>query len=137
MPGNTIFSMPIIITEEDIDIMQHVNNVIYLRWVQDVAIAHWLSITTPEQQRQWPWVVKRHEIDYLRPVVFGDKITAATSVIPPGPHGFDREVVFTNDDTGKVVCKAITTWQLIDPQTMRRTGLTREVLAVFGIDSES
>ena len=81
-PAVPVFEIRIAVTPADIDVMDHVNNVAYLRWVQEVAIAHWRSLTTPEEQQQWLWVVLRHEIDYKQPAVLGDEIVARTWVGP-------------------------------------------------------
>ncbi len=64
----------------DIDQLGHVNNVVYLRWVQDAAVAHWVAAASEAEQRSYLWVVTRHEIDYKRPAFAGDTIVARTWV---------------------------------------------------------
>lgn len=44
------FEVPLKIQSEDIDVLGHVNNVVYLRWVQEAAIAHWTAAATEEEQ---------------------------------------------------------------------------------------
>ena len=66
--------MTVPVLPSDIDEQNHVNNTVYLRWVQDVATAHWRAITSPEAQEMIGWVVLRHEIDYKTPATLGDKI---------------------------------------------------------------
>ena len=61
------FELPIPINPADIDVHGHVNNVVYVRWVQDAAVSHWRALATKEQQANVSWVVVRHEIDYKRP----------------------------------------------------------------------
>jgi acyl-CoA thioester hydrolase len=63
-----------------IDAQGHVNNVAYVQWIQDVAVAHWRAAASAEQQREIAWVVLRHEIDYLKAAFEGDEITARTWV---------------------------------------------------------
>jgi YbgC/YbaW family acyl-CoA thioester hydrolase len=58
----------------DNDVYAHVNNVVYLRWVQDAAVAHWTAVATETEQRSYLWVVVRHEIDYKRPATLGDAL---------------------------------------------------------------
>ena len=48
----------------EIDAQNHVNNVAYLQWIQDIAVAHWQTAATAEQLENYTWVVIRHEIDY-------------------------------------------------------------------------
>jgi len=79
-PDAEIFHIRINVTPDDIDAMDHVNNVAYLRWVQDVAVAHWRHAATDAEQQKWLWIVLRHEIDYRQPAVLGDEIVAQTWV---------------------------------------------------------
>ena len=76
--------------EEDIDGLGHVNNVVYLSWIQDVATDHWLSVASPEQTAEIVWVVVRHEIDYERPAHLGDEIIARTWVGEATATTWDR-----------------------------------------------
>src|SRR5204862_7947170 len=64
----------------DIDEQNHVNNTVYLRWIQDVATAHWRAIASPEAQEASGWVVLRHEIDYKAPAALGHEIVLRTCV---------------------------------------------------------
>jgi len=74
------FQHTLVVDAADIDELGHVNNVAYLRWVQDVAVAHWLNAATPEMQEQFFWVVVRHEIDYKKPAFVNEMVTATTWV---------------------------------------------------------
>src|SRR6187399_22331 len=65
------FEMTVSVLPEDIDGQNHVNNTVYLRWVQEVATAHWQAITSSEAQEAIGWVVLRHEIDYKSPARLG------------------------------------------------------------------
>ena len=69
------FEMIVPVLPGDIDEQNHVNNTVYLRWVQDVATAHWRSVASPEAQEAIGWVVLRHEIDYKAPATLGDEHT--------------------------------------------------------------
>src|SRR5256886_17259896 len=74
----------------DIDEQNHVNNAVYLRWVQDVATAHWKSLASAEAQAAIGWVVLRHEIDYKRPASLGDEVTLRTWVGEASRLKFER-----------------------------------------------
>lgn len=128
------FWLDIAIHENDIDALNHVNNIVYLKWVQQVATAHWQSVTTAEQRHQWWWVVHRHEIDYLRPCFLQDSVRAYTWVMPAEtPTASHRVVVFKNKATGKVITQVKTTWVLVDPATQRGTTIPAHILALFGL----
>ena len=74
------FSHSFRVEPSDIDEQGHVNNVAYLRWIQDVAVAHWREAATAEQQERFAWVVVRHEIDYKKQAFENEEITATTWV---------------------------------------------------------
>ena len=91
---------------EHIDELGHVNNAVWVQWIQQVAVAHWDSVADAAHKDAYFWVVVRHEIDYLRAAVEGDRITARTWVgeAPQGAR-FDRLMEFTGAD-GKVCVRA-------------------------------
>ena len=64
----------------DVDELGHVNNTVYLRWVQEVATAHWQAVASAESQAAVVWVVMRHEIDYKAPALPGDEVLLRTWV---------------------------------------------------------
>src|SRR3990170_56568 len=72
------FSHSFSVDGTDIDEQGHVNNVAYLRWIQDVAVAHWRHAASDEMLAKYSWVVVRHEIDYKKPAFAGEEITAST-----------------------------------------------------------
>ncbi len=74
------FELKIPVLPQDIDQFAHVNNVIYLRWVQEVSTAHWNAAASKLQREAIGWVVVRHEIDYLNSALLGDEIIARTWV---------------------------------------------------------
>lgn len=125
------FHWAITATEADIDELGHVNNAVWVRWIQDVATAHWAVVAAPEHQAAYFWVVIRHEIDYLRAVLPGETVTARTWV-PDPPRGakFDRHIEFAGAD-GKVRVRSVTTWAMIDRATGRPLRVTPEIAAPF------
>src|SRR5438552_4030863 len=86
----------------DIDELGHVNNAVWVKWIQDVAVAHWSADAPLAHQYAYFWVVTRHEIDYRGNVAAGDTVTAETWIeAPPKGARFDRHMRFTGAD-GKV-----------------------------------
>src|SRR5579859_3339549 len=73
-----VFEIPLKVAETDIDGRGHANNVVYLRWVQEAAVAHWLAVVEPDLAKALAWVVVRHEIDYKRPAFRGETLMATT-----------------------------------------------------------
>lgn len=125
------FTLSIAPTAEDIDELGHVNNAVWVRWIQDVATAHWNAVAAPEHVAQWVWVVVRHEIDYLGNVGAGEAVTARTWISdPPKGARFDRNMEFSNA-AGKVVVRSKTTWAIVDRASGRIARVPAGVAAPF------
>lgn len=127
----TPFERRITAQPEDIDELGHVNNAAWVRWIQDMATAHWQAVAAPKHQEAYVWVVTRHEIDYLRAVSPGETVTGRTWV-PDPPRGarFDRHMEFIGDD-GKPRVRAKTTWAIVEKATGRPLRVPPEVAAPF------
>jgi acyl-CoA thioester hydrolase len=114
----------------DIDELGHVNNGVYVRWIQDVAVAHWNAVAPPQQRERTVWVVTRHEIDYRAPSHLGETLTLRTWVGEPKGARFDRFVDVLGPDR-KVRVSAVTTWALLDRATRRLLRVTPAIAAPF------
>ena len=116
---------------DDIDELGHVNNAVWVRWIQDLAVAHWREVAPEEHRDAYLWVVVRHEIDYLRAVLPGETVTGRTWV-PEPPKGarFDRHMEFVGED-GKARVRAKTTWAILDKATGRPLRVPEQVAAPF------
>ena len=127
----TAFELRITAGPGDIDELGHVNNAAWVRWIQDVATAHWRSVAPAGHVEAYVWVVTRHEIDYLRAAGPGETVTARTWV-PDPPRGarFDRHMEFVGDD-GKPRVRARTTCAILDKATGRPLRVPPEVAAPF------
>lgn len=127
-----IFTRPIVIAPDDIDELGHVNNVVYLRWAQEMAIAHWAARGTPEMLRSYVWVVARHEVDYHAPLMLGDEVEARTWVAP-SPRGalWGRHIEIGKPGGTKPAAAVFSHWALLDAQTRRVKRVPPEVVARF------
>ncbi len=123
--------MAVSVLPDDIDEQNHVNNTVYLRWVQEVATAHWRAVATPEAQKSIGWVVLRHEIDYRTPAALGDKIILRTWVGKASRLTFERFTEIRRDSDGQLLSKARTLWCPINAQTARPMRVPVEVRAQF------
>jgi acyl-CoA thioester hydrolase len=127
-----VYQHQITVQPEDIDALGHVNNVVYVRWVQEAAEAHWLAWAPDAVRQKYNWVVLRHEIDYLRPALLGQTLIASTWVDSFSGVRSDRMVQLTHAETGVILAKAKTTWCLIDAQTARPRCIENDITDVFG-----
>ena len=128
---NPTFELQLTARPEHIDELGHVNNAVWVQWIQHVALAHWYSLADPRHRDAYFWVIVRHEIDYLRPAHEGDVVTARTWVgeAPKGAR-FDRHMEFIGRD-GKVCVRAKTQWAIIDKAAGRPIRVPPEVVAPF------
>lgn len=113
------YDLPITVQPQDIDVMGHVNNTVYVRWVQEAAVAHWTASATPEELQSVVWVVVRHELDYLSSVKLSDAITARTWVGATVKNYFERFTEIRRTADGKVLSRARTLWCPLDKTTLR------------------
>lgn len=118
----------------DIDTLGHVNNTVWVGWVQDLATYHWETEADPAHVTAFIWVVIRHEIDYRGNIISGESVTGETW-IPDAPKGAksDRCVDFRNA-AGKVIVSARTTWAMLDKETQRLVRVRPEVMDPFWSD---
>ncbi|MCJ2184140.1 acyl-CoA thioesterase [Novosphingobium sp. 1949] len=114
-----------------IDQLGHVNNAVWVQWMEEISVAHWEAVAPAEHQAAYVWVVTRHEIDYRGNIRAGESVTAHTW-IPDAPKAatFDRCVEFRNAD-GKAIVRARTTWAIIDQASGRLVRIPPEVAAPF------
>ena len=112
-----------------IDALGHANNVEYVRWVQDVAGAHWLRICPAEAQDQYIWVVREHRIRYLQPAFADEALRATTWVGETSGATSLRYTRLTRLSDDVVLCEAETTWVLLDPKSGRPVRVTSEMVS--------
>lgn len=128
------YEITIRVVDSDIDQLGHVNNVVYLRWVQDAAIAHWTAGATKEEQGSILWVVTRHEIDYKRSAMRDDTILAKTWVGAAEKRSFERLTELRRNSDNKVLANARTFWCPIDITTKRPISPTEEHYRRFSVN---
>ena len=117
------------VAPSDIDAMGHVNNVVYVRWVQEVAAAHWNHTASEAMQAKYAWVVLRHEIDYKNPAFLNDEVTGLTWVGDYSGARFDRFVKLMANN--KVLAEARTTWCLLDAKSLRPIRIPEEIILLL------
>jgi acyl-CoA thioester hydrolase len=131
-PAGT-FEIAIRVDSADIDEQGHVNNVTYVRWVQEVAVAHWKSAAPAEDQSKITWIVLRHEIDYRQPAFLEDTIVARTWVGSASRLKFERHTEVLRVRDGALLAKARTVWCPVDIVTGRPTSVSAGVRAGFSV----
>lgn len=123
----TAWTIPIHPDPGDFDERGHVNNTVYVRWVQDAATSHWVAVAPPDVQVSTAWVVRKHEIEYLSAILPGDAVWARTWV--GGAEGvlFERFTEITRGAGEVVAARARTLWCPVDPISGRILRLPPQV----------
>jgi acyl-CoA thioester hydrolase len=131
MTPTPVFTLVFKVAESDIDPQGHINNVAFVRYVQDVAVAHWRAAAPEDLRTAFTWVVRRHEVEYLRPGLPGDELTIRTWVGTPAGATWERftEVFRTGED--KPIATARTVWVLLDAATNRPRRVDADFVARF------
>ncbi|WP_417620322.1 acyl-CoA thioesterase [Parasphingorhabdus sp.] len=128
---NSGFNISITARPEDIDELGHVNNAVWVRWIQELATAHWNAIAPQSAIEQYIWVVTRHEIDYRGNVGVGAEVTGRTWIAePPKGARFWRNSNFTDTD-GSLIVAAKTNWAIIERSKGRAVRVPKELAALF------
>lgn len=125
------YQLAVHVIANDIDELGHVNNTVYLRWVQEVAIAHWRAVAAPAMQEAIVWVVLRHEIDYKTPARCGDEVVLQTWVGEASRLTFERHTRMLRATDQQLLAQARTLWCPISTKSGRPTRVTPELRAQF------
>ena len=115
----------------DIDANGHANNVVYVRWVQDAAVAHWFAAVDPLRARTVSWVVVRHEVDYKRAALAGDELVVRTWVGDLTAATCERFSEIRRRADEALLAQARTVWCLVDPSTGRPKRIDPTIAASF------
>lgn len=124
-----VFTLTIKVSKKDIDDLQHVNNLVYVRWMDKIATTHWNFLTKDNPLPQYIWVVMRHEIDYLKQAGLGDEITVKTWVGETKGITSVRFMEFYKGDV--LLVKAKTTWAMLNAETYKPARIREDVLSVL------
>ena len=125
----SVFETTYTVIASDIDELKHVNNVVYLSWIQNIANLHWTQLKQDQNTSAYVWVVIRHEIDYIGQALLGDSIVAKTWVGETGGIRSIRHVEFYKNN--KLIVKAQTTFCLVNSKTFKPTRITDQILMML------
>lgn len=125
-----VFKVSLAIRPEHIDANGHVNNVVYVGWLQEAGTNHWNARFSEDDRARWSWVALRHEIDYLRGLMPDDTAVARTWVGDPQGPRFTRYVRI-EDGQGRVCAQGVSEWCLVEAATLRPTRIPADMLPTF------
>lgn len=125
------FSLIKVVIADDLDDLNHVNNVRYLEWVQDISAGHWKKNASIAQQKLFIWVVRKHEITYYNAAKLGDEILLETHIAQSKGPISTRKVEIKHNKTKTLLVSASTDWCLVSPKTMRPVRIPEEIERLF------
>ena len=124
-----MFRHQVAIQPDDIDHMGHVNNAVYLKWVQEAVVDYWSSVAPPNAVAQHLWVALKHEITYLRPTFLQDNVVAEVIAEKvDGARAFFRTILRRGDE---VLSEISSCWCCLDAATKRPARLARDIVGCF------
>lgn len=131
--SNRSFKFPIVIDDDDIDHLAHVNNASYIKWVQSAIVAHWEHYAPPSVQQHYLWIAMRHEIDYIQQSFREDRLIAE---ILPFEIKTVRVIYQSTIKRGEdIIARALSTWCCIHPATHRPKRIGPDIHDAFKICS--
>ncbi len=125
------YETTLVVTKEHIDDLNHVNNVHYVQWVQDIAKAHWQSKASVDLQTQYSWFLLSHFIEYKSAAFLNDTINLKTYIAKAEGVTYTRIVEMYNASTNKILAKSETKWCFMNAKTQRPTRIPKEIVDLF------
>ena len=131
MKQSNLFEYIIQVSREDLDELQHVNNVVYIQFMQQAAEKHWQTIALNEIEKEQVWVVRRHEIDYLHPAFLHDELCIRTWTGEHTTVSWDRHYEIVRVADQKKIIAAKTVWVLVDKASGKPQRIDEKTLEKF------
>ena len=126
-----IYEQILQVKPKDLDELNHVNNVRYIEWVNDVAKSHWTKLATQDMLQNYFWVLINHQITYKSQAVLNDNILLKTFVKSSEGVMSTRIVEIYNNDTQKLLVTSETKWCFMDAKTKKPARITSEIINLF------
>ncbi|TVZ55021.1 acyl-CoA thioester hydrolase [Lutibacter sp. Hel_I_33_5] len=126
---NSVFTTTRKVTSKEIDDLNHVNNVVYIKWMDEVAFQHWSFLTKDSPFPEYVWVVIRHEVDYLKQALLDHEITIKTWVGESKGFKSERHMEFYLNEV--LIVKTLTIWGMLDASNYKPVRITEKVLNVL------
>ena len=125
------FELAIQVDRADIDALGHVNNVVYLAWMQRAAAAHWEAAAPEALRKAVAWVVIRHEIDYAAPAYLGERLLVRTWTGKATAATWERLTEVRRVADAKLLARGRSVYAALDPATSRPRRLDAALRAPF------
>ncbi|MCX2681481.1 thioesterase [Galbibacter sp. EGI 63066] len=126
-----VFEKTIKVVEDDLDDLQHVNNVRYVQWIQDIAKEHWQTRASTEMLDNYIWMILTHYIEYKGQAFLDDELLLKTYIDKSEGVKSIRKVEVYNLKNQKLILSSTTEWCLLSKESKRPIRLTQELMDLF------
>lgn len=127
------FIMERTVQEHEIDTLNHVNNVVYVNWANDIAVAHWTKTASQALLDTYDWVMLKHCIEYKKEAVLGDEILVKTQTGRATNVRYERFIEIYNKQTMDLLARTTSDWCALDKQG-KPAKISDELRATFEIE---
>ena len=128
---NNHYKKTIIVLREHLDDINHVNNVVYVQWMQDIAVEHWNSVATDTLKQELLWMIKRHEVDYFNQAFLGDELTMETWTGDFTNVTWKRHYQIIRPADNKKIISASSIWIPFERKTQRPRRVDDALIMMF------
>ncbi|HNP23753.1 MAG TPA: acyl-CoA thioesterase [Panacibacter sp.] len=128
---NSHYKKTIIVQPQHLDEVQHVNNVIYVQWMQDIAAEHWNTFVSEKLKNEVLWMIKRHEVDYFNQAFLGDELQMETWTGDYTNVTWKRHYGIIRPADNKKIISAASVWIPLDRKTQRPKKIDEEMINMF------
>ena len=126
-----ILEQEITVSKNDLDDLNHVNNVVYVNWIQEIAKNHWNVLVSDEIKDNYYWVLLEHNIKYLHSALLNEKIIIKTYIEETKGVKSSRKVEIYNKGTNQLLVTSKTIWCLINAKTNKPSRINNEIRKAF------
>lgn len=133
-PANSVFEYQLVVESDDIDALNHVNNLRYLKWTNRAAVEHSSHVGwTPEAYHEsgYGFIVRSHQIQYRIPAQLGDSIRITTWIAGMEKVSSVRKYRIERESDNQLLARAETNWVYVDLKTLRLTRIPDHVRDSF------
>lgn len=128
-----------LVTEEEIDGLGHVNNVVYLKWLQDAAVEHSSANGWPPRryrEAKIGWVARSHYLEYLQPAFVDEEIIVQTWISNLKKVKSLRKYLIIRPTDSELLLRAETNWAFVNYDNFTPRRIPEEVSSCFSIVPE-
>ncbi|MGB5236621.1 MAG: thioesterase family protein [Flavobacteriaceae bacterium] len=126
-----VFEKTVTVQEVDLDQLEHVNNVRYIEWIQDISREHWEKRASKEIKKEVVWVVLSHHVQYKAQARLGDIIRIKTFIEETRGAISVRAVEMRDANTDSLLVKSKTEWCLLGAKLLKPMRISQEIRSLF------